>query len=100
MARHLPLIAWSGRDLINERNQLDLQLQRIDKELARRDGRDEEHFGFPVSIHTPGVISTAYRHFPTRCEAYAAAVKEAGDDKGAQEVAPYQVHSIYLGKDD
>lgn len=96
---HLPLIAWSRQQLLDELWQHQLAEQKLQSELDRRGDRDEQRYGFPVSIHSPGMISTAYRHFPTAPEAYAAAT-EAATNPGDKEAAPYRVHPVYLGKDD
>lgn len=93
---HLPLIAWSNQELLNEYWQHQQAMRNLQKEIDRRDGRDEKRHGFPISIYEPGMISTAYRHFATAVDAYDAARLEwPGDDS-----APYRVHPVYLGKDD
>lgn len=96
---HLPLVAWSRQQLLNELWKHELAETNIRKEIARRGDRDELRHGFPVPIHAPGMITTAYRHFATAAEAYDAA-REAATTPGEKEEAPYHVHPIYLGKDD
>lgn len=95
--KHLPLIGWSHQELLNELWSHQQSIQNLQRELDRRGGRDEKRHGFAVAVHSPGMISTAYRHYPTASEAYAAAVKAFPEDRDA---APYRVHPVYLGKDD
>lgn len=97
--KHLPLIAWSKQELMNEIWEHDLALKRLHEEIDRRGGRDEKRHGFPISVYSPGVISTAYAHYATAAEAYDAAIKQA-TNPGDRENAPYKVHPVYLGKDD
>jgi hypothetical protein len=95
--KHWPLIAWSKQELLNELWRHEQAIKNLHREFERRGERDDKRHGFPVTIQPkPGVLQTAYRHFPTAVEAYDAARAESPDD----ESAPYRVHPVYLGKDD
>lgn len=98
MPSHLPLIAWSKQELLNELWKHQQAEKNLTKELNRRGQRDEQRHGYPITVRDrPGVLTTAYRHFPTAVEAYEAARKEFPDDV---EMAPYKVHPVYLGEGD
>jgi len=98
MSKHLPMIAWSRQELMNELWQHEAAIRNLQKELDRRSDRDDQRFGYPVAIYDkPGVIFTGYRHFKTQQEAWQAALEEFPQDRDA---APYKVHPVYLGKDD
>ena len=90
------MIAWSKQELLNELWGHQLAIKHLQAEIDRRGDRDDKRHGFPISIHERGVISTAYRHFPTAVDAYDAARLQWPHD----ESAPYRVHHVYLGKDD
>lgn len=96
MPKHLPLIAWSKQELLNELWSHQLAERRLHEELERRGERDEQRHGFAVPVHEAGAISTAYAHYPSAADAYEAARKRWPDD----ESAPYRVHPVYLGADD
>lgn len=95
-SKHLPLIAWSKSELMNELWSHDLAIRRLREEIERRGERDEERHGFAIPVHQKGAISTAYAHYATAVDAYDAARARWPDD----ETAPYRVHPVYLGKDD
>lgn len=93
---HWPLIAWSKAELLNELWRHEQSVKNLQAEFERRGERDEKRHGFEVSVHSKGMVFTAYTHFPTPSEAYDAARKRWPND----ESAPYRVHPVYLGKDD
>lgn len=95
--KHWPLIAWSRQELLNDLWAYERRIKRLHEELERRGERDDKRHGFPIPVQeSPGVISTAYQHFPTAVEAYDGARERWPDD----DAAPYRVHPVYLGKDD
>ena len=94
--KHWPLIAWSKQQLMDDLWNYERRIKHLREELDRRGERDDKRHGFAVPIHSPGMIETAYQHFPTAVEAYAGARERWPND----EAAPYRVHPIYLGKDD
>lgn len=95
---HLPLIAWSRQELLNELRKHERAIEALQKEIERRGQFGEDkRYGFPIQIQPKlGVIETGYHHFPTKVEAFAAACLQWPND----ESAPYKVHPVYLGKDD
>lgn len=95
--KHLPLLGWSKRELLDELWRHEQAVKNLQKEFDRRGERDEQRHGFAVPFQpSPGVIETHYAHYPTAVAAYDAARKQWPDD----ESAPYRVHPVYLGKDD
>lgn len=96
--KHLPIIAWDRRELVAELRHHQRGIQAIEAELERRGDRNDQRWGFPVPVQErPGVIGTAYAHYPTPTEAREAALEAFPEDHDA---APYRVHAVFLGKDD